>query len=72
METSVWYAEKNTDFIDAFNAAWMLEHDAEKAFTFDQKNFNRFEGVNAQQKDILLKNEVTKTVRICQQGCFMR
>jgi len=34
------YAEKNTDFIDAYNAAWMMKHDVEKAFTFDRVHFN--------------------------------
>jgi len=28
----VWYAEKNVDFIDAFNAAWMMKNDVENAF----------------------------------------
>jgi predicted nucleic-acid-binding protein len=47
LQAAVWYAEKNTDFIDACNAAWMMKHDVEKAFTFDQKHFNRFEGISA-------------------------
>lgn len=48
LQAAVWYAGKNVDFIDAFNAAWMLKHDVEKAFTFDQKHFNRFEGISVQ------------------------
>jgi len=48
LQAAVWYAEKNVDFIDAFNAAWMMKHDIENAFTFDQKHFNRFEGISAQ------------------------
>ncbi len=48
LQAAVWYAEKNTDFIDAYNAAWMMKHDVESAFTFDQKHFNRFEGITAQ------------------------
>lgn len=46
LQAVVWYAEKNTDFIDAFNAAWMLKHDIENAITFDQKHFNHFEGIS--------------------------
>jgi len=44
-----WYAEKNVDFIDAYNAAWMLKKDVNKAITFDQKHFSRFEGIIAEQ-----------------------
>jgi len=47
LQAAVWYAGKNVDFIDAFNAAWMMKHDVEKVFTFDQKHFNRFEGLTA-------------------------
>ena len=42
-----WYAEKNVDFIDAFHAAWMMQQDLEKAYTLDQKHFNRFEEITA-------------------------
>jgi predicted nucleic-acid-binding protein len=42
------YTEKNVDFIDAFNAAWMNKNDISKAYTFDQKHFNRFEGIIAE------------------------
>lgn len=45
LQAAVTYAEKNVDFIDAFNAAWMLKHDVALAYTFDQKQFNRFEGI---------------------------
>ncbi len=40
-----WYADKNVDFIDAYNAAWMLKKDVDKVCTFDQKHFDRFEGI---------------------------
>ncbi len=40
-----WYAGKNVDFIDAFNAAWMFKNGVDTAITFDQKHFNRFEGI---------------------------
>jgi predicted nucleic-acid-binding protein len=45
LQAAVMYAEKNVDFIDAFNATWMLKQDVKKAYTFDQKHFNRFEGI---------------------------
>ena len=47
LQAAVIYAEKNVDFIDAYNSAWMMKQDVEKAFTFDQKHFNRFEGIMA-------------------------
>jgi predicted nucleic-acid-binding protein len=48
LQAAVMYAEKNVDFIDAFNAAWMMKQGVEIAYTFDQKHFNRFEGITAQ------------------------
>jgi predicted nucleic-acid-binding protein len=45
LQAAVMYAEKNVDFIDAYNAAWMMKQDVEKAYTFDQKHFNRFDGL---------------------------
>jgi predicted nucleic-acid-binding protein len=41
------YAEKNVDFIDAYNAAWMLKHNVNMVYTFDQKHFSRFDGIAA-------------------------
>ncbi|NOX62687.1 MAG: type II toxin-antitoxin system VapC family toxin [Chloroflexi bacterium] len=43
VQAVVWYAEKGVDFIDALNAAWMIENDIEKVYTFDRKHFRRFE-----------------------------
>ncbi len=40
------YVEKGVDFIDAFNAAWMLAHGLQGACTFDRKHFARFEGLS--------------------------
>lgn len=45
LQATLWYAEKNVDFIDAYNAAWMLDHDISKASTFDKKHYARFEGI---------------------------
>jgi len=39
------YAEKNVDYIDAYNVAWMHKNNIGSAYTFDQKHFNRFEGI---------------------------
>ena len=44
----VWYAEKNVDFIDAYNAAWMLREGVDKASTFDRKHFDRFDGISVE------------------------
>ena len=41
----LWYAEKNVDFIDAFNAAWLLRQGLDTACTFDRKHFTHFDGV---------------------------
>lgn len=43
-----WYTTKNVDFIDAYNAAWMLREGMSKAYTFDQKHFQRFDGIKAE------------------------
>ncbi len=43
-----WYGEKNVDFREAFNAAWMIKNELNQAYTFDQTNFNRFEGIKAE------------------------
>lgn len=39
------YVEKNVDFIDAYNVAWMLSHGITEAYTFNRKHFNRFDGI---------------------------
>lgn len=40
-----WYADKNVDFIDAFNAAWLTARGLTVACTFDRKHFSRLKGV---------------------------
>ncbi len=45
LQAILWYAEKNVDFIDAFNAAWMLSLGIQVACTYDRKHFARFEGL---------------------------
>lgn len=41
----IWYADKNVDFIDAYNAAWMIDHKVLTVYTFDRKHYSRFEGL---------------------------
>jgi predicted nucleic-acid-binding protein len=48
LQAIVHYTDKNVDFIDAFNAAWMVKNDVDKIYTFDQKHFSRFEGIVAE------------------------
>lgn len=43
LKSIIWYAEKNVDFIDAYNAAWMDEQGIGQIYTFDQKHFSRFD-----------------------------
>ncbi len=45
LQAVVWYHEKNVDFIDAYNIAWMLSREIRQAFTFDKKHFARFADV---------------------------
>jgi predicted nucleic-acid-binding protein len=48
LEAVVSYADKNIDFIDAFNAAWMLTHELTTVYTFDRRHLSRVEGIKAQ------------------------
>ncbi len=48
LQAIIHYSDKNVDFIDAFNAAWMVKNDVDKIYTFDQKHFKRFEGIAAE------------------------
>ncbi|NJC96432.1 MAG: nucleotide-binding protein [Anaerolineales bacterium] len=45
LKSIMWYSDKNVDFIDAYNAAWMEQEGIEKIYTFDQKHFSRFDEV---------------------------
>ena len=46
VQAITWYEEKNVDYADAFNAAWLLKQGITTACTFDGKHFARFEGVS--------------------------
>jgi predicted nucleic-acid-binding protein len=43
-----WYAEQNVDFIDAYNATWLLSHGMTTVYTLDRKHFSRLKGVIVQ------------------------
>jgi predicted nucleic-acid-binding protein len=38
-----WFVDKNVDFLDAYNASWLMGKGLEAVYTFDQKHFQRFE-----------------------------
>jgi len=42
LQASLWYAEKNVDFLDAYSAAWMQSHGIARIRTFDRRHFSRF------------------------------
>ena len=43
-----WYTGQNVDFIDAYNAAWLLAQGMTTAYTFDHKHFSHLKGVIVQ------------------------
>lgn len=45
VQAAVWYAEKNVDFADAYNAAWALSQGLSVACTFDHQHFSRIGGL---------------------------
>ena len=45
LQAIAWYAEKNVDFIDAYNGAWVLARGLNAVYTFDRKHFFRLEGL---------------------------
>lgn len=51
IEAATNYAAKNVDFIDAYNAAWMLQQQLTTAYTFDRKHFSRFEHITVTEPD---------------------
>jgi predicted nucleic-acid-binding protein len=48
LQAIFWYADKNIDFIDAFNVAWALAQGLATTYTFDRKHFSRIEGIRVQ------------------------
>jgi predicted nucleic acid-binding protein len=51
LQAILWHVEKSVDFIDAYNAAWMVSHGVKTVLTYDQKHFSRFEGLNVSVPD---------------------
>ncbi len=45
LQAILWYVDKDVDFIDAYNAAWLLDKGIRTAYTFDRKHFARLEGI---------------------------
>lgn len=45
LQAVAWYADQNVDFIDAFNAAWLLAQNIQTVCTFDRQHFSRMEGL---------------------------
>jgi predicted nucleic-acid-binding protein len=45
LKAIIWYVQKNVDFIDAYNVAWMEQKGLQKIYTFDQKHFARLDDV---------------------------
>ena len=43
LEALQGFVEKNVDYIDAYNAAWMRAEGLEEVATFDRRHFSRFE-----------------------------
>jgi predicted nucleic-acid-binding protein len=41
LQAIYWYVDKNVDFIDAFNASWMLSQGVRSVCTFDRRHFAR-------------------------------
>lgn len=39
------YVDKNVDYIDAYNAAWMDENEITAIYTFDQNHFSRLDNL---------------------------
>ncbi len=43
LQAILWHVEKNVDFIDAYNAAWMHRQGLSTVCTFDRRHFARFD-----------------------------
>lgn len=48
LQAVYWYADKNADFSDAFNAAWLAAQGLRAAVTLDHEHYAGLEGVSAQ------------------------
>jgi predicted nucleic acid-binding protein len=43
LQAITWHVEKKVDFIDAYNAAWMIAHGLTTIYTHDRKHLGRFD-----------------------------
>ncbi len=48
LQTISWYVTYNVDFIDAYNAVWLLSQGLDTVCTFDRKHFVRLPGITVQ------------------------
>jgi predicted nucleic acid-binding protein len=46
LQAILWHVEKSVDFIDAYNASWMIRQGIDTIYTFDSKHFSLFENLN--------------------------
>jgi len=53
LQAITWYADQNADFIDAYNAAWLLDQGMTTVCTFDRKHFARLPGVTARAPGVV-------------------
>jgi predicted nucleic-acid-binding protein len=49
LQAVAWYVEKSVDFIDAYNAAWLLARDMSTVYSFDRRHFARLEGITVKE-----------------------
>ena len=47
LQAIVWYTENKVDFIDGYNAAWLLAEEMRIVYTFDRKHFARLKKIIA-------------------------
>lgn len=52
LQAITWYKDKNIDFLDGYNGAWLLSEGIKTAYTFDQKHFSRMEGISVKVPSI--------------------
>jgi len=44
-EAALLYADKNVDFIDAYNASWMRAQGVRRVYTFDKRHYEWMEEI---------------------------
>jgi predicted nucleic-acid-binding protein len=45
LQALAWYVDRNVDFIDGYNAAWLLDEELKTVYTFDRRHWSRIEGL---------------------------